>query len=213
MNTTAGFSIVTYTGNGLTSQTVGHGLGVAPSLVIIKTISAVDDWLVYSSDLGVNKYLFLDTTAAAATAIGYFIGMSSSGIGLGYGASNINGSGRTFVAYCFAAVAGYSAFGSYTGNGSTDGPFVFTGHRPRYVLLKRTDTTSDWVVFDTSRDPYNVAVERLYPDLSNAEGVSGNILDFLSNGFKLRSANWNVSAGTYIYAAFAENPFNIARAR
>jgi hypothetical protein len=123
----------------------------------------------------------------------------------------------TAVAYCFAAVAGYSAFGSYTGNGSTDGPFVFTGFRPKFVLVKRTDSTSNWFIHDTARDTYNVSSANLYAELSNAEdtGPAGN-MDFLSNGFKSRTgggSNPNVSGATYIYAAFAETPFSKALAR
>jgi hypothetical protein len=212
-NTTAGFSVVTYTGNGSASQTVGHGLGVAPSLVIFKVRSTTDDWLVYSSTLGANSYLVLDSTAAAGTAAGYFSGMTSSVIGLGYGASSINGSGRTFVAYCWAQVAGYSKFGSYTGNASADGPFVYLGFRPRYVMIKNTSTTSDWYIIDTSRNPYNAPALALYADSSTAE-VSSTWWDILSNGFKLRNsaASINGSGNTLIYAAFAENPFKYANA-
>jgi hypothetical protein len=129
--------------------------------------------------------------------------------------ANINA--NNYVAYCFAAVAGYSAFGSYTGNGSADGPFVFTGFRPKFVLVKRTDSTSNWFIHDTARDTYNVSSANLYAELSNAEdtGPAGN-MDFLSNGFKSRTgggSNPNVSGGTYIYAAFAEVPFKYALGR
>ena len=118
------------------------------------------------------------------------------------------------VIYAFAPVAGYSSFGSYTGNGSADGPFVFTNHRPRWILLKRTDTTSNWTIIDTAREGYNVDNDPLYPNLSNAEGTT-DLADILSNGFKLRSADAsvNANAGTYIYASFAEQPFQYSRAR
>jgi hypothetical protein len=127
----------------------------------------------------------------------------------------VNSSAGTFVAYCFAAVDGYSAFGSYTGNGSTDGAFSYVGFRPRWVMIKRTDTTGNWFMYDTSRDTYNVTIQELYANLSNAEAAGTTDLDILSNGFKLRasSAGINASGGTYIYAAFAENPFRISRAR
>ena len=128
--------------------------------------------------------------------------------------STYAGAGDT-VAYCFAPVAGYSAFGSYTGNGSTDGPFVYTGFRPRFVLFKRTDSVSsgDWVVYDSARDPYNVCQNYLLPNSSGAEAVFANV-DYLSNGFKLKSTgSINTSGGTWIYAAFAESPFQYARAR
>ena len=215
-NTTAGFSVVTYTGNGSASQTAGHGLGVAPSLVIFKVRSTTDDWLVYSSTLGANSYLVLDTTAAAGTASGYFSGMTSSVIGLGYGASSINGSGRTFVAYCFAPVAGYSAFGSYTGNGSADGPFVYTNFRPRFLMIKKSSAAQSWQLHDTSRNPYNSADNYLEANTSDAEAADVvPALDILSNGFKLRTSNttWNASGDTYIYYAVAENPFAYSNAR
>jgi hypothetical protein len=126
-----------------------------------------------------------------------------------------NGSGNLEVAYCFAAVAGYSAFGKYTGNGSTDGPFVYLGFRPRFVLVKRTDAADNWLIWDSSRSTYNVVGNMLFPDSSSAEATGGSYIDFTSNGFKLRDTNTgrNASGGTYIYAAFAENPFNISRAR
>jgi len=125
----------------------------------------------------------------------------------------VNSSGGNYVAYCWAAIAGYSAFGSYTGNGSTDGPFIYCGFRPRFVLFKCSSTSQDWVIYDTSRDTYNAVSNYLLPDSSAAEGVYANA-DFLSNGFKLRNtASLNYSGYTYIYAAFAENPFRNALAR
>jgi hypothetical protein len=133
--------------------------------------------------------------------------------------SEVNASGGTFVAYAFAPIAGYSAFGSYTGNGSTDGPFVFTGFRPRFILVKKSSGTSNWSILDTARDTYNVTDNPLLPNLSNAESTStstsGAIADILSNGFKARgnSGDVNDSGATYIYAAFAENPFKFSLAR
>jgi hypothetical protein len=211
-----GFSVVTYTGNGSASQTAGHGLGVAPSFVIFKTRSTADDWLVYSSTLGASKYLILDSTAAAGTAAGYFSGMTSSVIGLGYGASSINGSGRTFVAYAFAEVAGYSKFGSYTANGSADGPFVYCGFRPRFILVKdATASNGNWNIVDTARSTYNLSTGRLIPNATDIENT-GLSVDVLSNGFKVRVAvsDWGVTSGnTIIFAAFAENPFKNSLAR
>ena len=128
----------------------------------------------------------------------------------------VNGSGRTNVAYCFAAVAGYSAFGSYTGNGSNDGPFCYTGFQPRYLLIKRTDAANNWVIQDTSRSPYNVSQNNLYADTSGAEAsYAAELTDILSNGFKQRGTgvSMNASGGTYIYAAFASNPLKFSNAR
>jgi len=213
-NTTAGFSVVTYTGTGA-NATVGHGLGVAPSMVITKSRSlAGSHWTVYHISLGNTGALLLDTTASTYTSSTYWNSTSPTSSVFSVGVDGgVNNSGSTFVAYCWAAVAGYSAFGSYTGNGSTDGPFVYTGFRPRYVLIKRTDSTSDWYIWDTSRDTYNVEAATLLADTSGAE-TSATSIDGLSNGFKCRSATVvNASGGTYIYAAFAESPFQSARAR
>ena len=218
-NTTSGFSVVTYTGNATSGATIGHGLGVTPSMVIIKSRSAVGSWSVYHQTVGTDNYLLLNSTAASGPASGW-ISVSSSTIGNPtYYSTSINDSGVTYVAYCFTQIAGFSAFGSYTGNGSTDGPFVYTGFRPRYVLIKRTDasTGADWFTYDTSRNPYNTANLLLFSNLSDAEAASGgsSYLDILSNGFKARgnSNGINASAATYIYAAFAENPFKNALAR
>ena len=210
-NASAGFSIVTV--DNVTNGTFGHGLGVAPAFAVVKSRSATGGWAVYHSSLGATKYLFLHTTDAATTSSGPFANTAptSSVISLG---SWYTGGTLDVVAYCFAPVESYSAFGSYIGNGSTDGPFVFTNHRPRWILLKRTDTTSNWTIIDTAREGYNVDNDPLYPNLSNAEGTT-DLADILSNGFKLRStdASVNANSGTYIYASFAEQPFSLARAR
>jgi hypothetical protein len=215
-NTTSGFSIVTYTGNG-TASTVGHGLGVAPSMVIVKQRSASgNNWGVYHASPGATKYLELNTTIAATTGGTPWNNTepTSTVFTVGnWGAVNANGS--TYVAYCFAPVAGYSAFGSYTGNGSSDGPFIFTGFRPRYLLIKdTTGATNYWVVLDTSRSPYNAAALGLYPNTSDADDAF-TYADILSNGFKIRnsSGNTNTSSSIYIYAAFAEFPFKYSVAR
>lgn len=216
-NTTAGFSIVTYTGNGTSGATFGHGLGVAPSFVIFKSRSAAATyWLVYSSTIGNASYLSLQTTDAAVAGTTTFLNSTtptSSLITLGNGGS-INSNGATYVAYCWTPIAGFSAFGSYTGNGSADGPFIYTGFRPKYVLWKVTSTTGNWVVADSSRDLYNPESNYLIPNTSGAEG-SATLMDFLSNGFKLRTAGGgtNGSGENIIYAAFAETPFKYANAR
>jgi hypothetical protein len=219
-NTTAGFAVVTYTGTN-TAATVGHGLGVVPSMIIVKQRnSAVENWLTYHSSLTnpTTSYLYLNSTAAQATTASYWNGGPTSSV-FGIGAfSGINASAGTYVAYVFAAVAGYSAFGSYTGNGSTDGPFVYTGFRPRFILIKcSSNSTSStvWTIFDTSRSPYNASVNELYPNLNAVEGVDSSGIDILSNGFKPKrnSEYANLSGWTYIYYAVAENPFKYANAR
>ena len=215
-NTTSGFSIATFTTpSSFTNATVGHGLGVAPSMIIVKR-RTTGDWITWHTSLGTNGYVTLNTTSASSSNSGSFNGTSSTTWTLG---SNAwwQASASDWVAYCFAPVAGYSAFGSYTGNGSTDGTFVYTGFRPRFIMIKRTDTTSNWVVWDTARDTYNAGGLGLYPNLSAAEDDyrSSNPDDILSNGFKPRAnyANVNASGGTYVYAAFAETPFKYALAR
>jgi hypothetical protein len=218
-NTTAGFSVVTYTGSNVTS-TVGHGLGVAPSFIIAKIRTTTDVWVCYHASLGKDSYLILNQTDAAGTLTNYWgvsaptssvYGVTGSG-GVGY--SNNRGN---VVAYCFAAIAGYSAFGSYTGNGSTDGPFVYCGFRPRFILIKGSSFVSNWFIEDSSRNGYNVnSGVALRPNLNNAEdGTTTYDLDILSNGFKLKSSSGdsNSSGATFIYAAFAENPFQNALAR
>lgn len=215
-NTTSGFSIVTYTGTGA-NATVGHGLGVAPSMVIVKNrTDGTRDWLVYHASVGNTAAVFLNLTNASTTNSAYWNNTSptSSVFSLGNSSAG-NGSTNNLVAYCFAPVAGYSAFGSYTGNGSTDGPFVYTGFRPEFVMVKRTDVADEWYINDAVRNPSNVAGLTLRPNTSAAEANYAPTIDMLSNGFKVRQsgAGYNASGGTYIYACFAENPFKYSLAR
>jgi hypothetical protein len=194
---------------------VGHGLGVAPSMVIVKVRSTTDGWFVYNKEIGNTKYLRLNTTDAAATFNLWQSTNPTSSVFSIATDPTVNGNGNTYVAYCFAPIAGYSAFGSYTGNGSTDGPFVFTGFRPAYVMVKRTDSTGEWGIHDSIRDPNNVVSKVLLAENSQAELDGFIFYDFVSNGFKLRNsnANRNASGGTYIYMAFASNPFKYSLAR
>jgi len=215
---TQGFSVVTYTGTGA-NATVGHGLGVAPSMIIVKKRSGTDSWAVYNSNLTSAAYaLILNSTSAQQSIPTYWNSTApTSSVFTVSTDSAVNASTSTYVAYCFAAVAGYSAFGSYTGNGSTDGPFVYLGFRPRFVMIKETTaaSTSDWVMHDTSRAQYNADDYRLLANSSGAELNTGFPIDELSNGFKVRNTGngTNRSAGTYIYMAFAESPFKTSLAR
>ncbi len=221
-NTTAGFSIVTYTGTG-SNATVGHGLGVAPSMVIVKNRGGSYSWLVYHKFMATSSpatwYMSLNSTAAASNGSNVWINDPTSTVFTVSGSfPEVNGSANTYVAYCFTPIAGYSAFGSYTGNGSTDGPFVFTGFRPRFILVKRTDTSGlNWRITDTSRSTYNKTIGMLEPSSSAAEYTdSGNQdFDIVSNGFKIRNdaIGVNASGGTYIYACFAEVPYKFSNAR
>jgi hypothetical protein len=176
------------------------------------------NWHVYHSSVSTDtsKYLILNSTNALNTYSNVWGAAlpTSTVFGLGVGASIV--ANADAVALCFTPVAGYSAFGSYTGNGSADGPFVFTGMRPRWVLIKVTNTTDSWLLYDSARSTYNVVDDFLQPNNSEAEATgNSNALDFLSNGFKLKGsvAGTNGNNNTYIYAAFAEHPFQTARAR
>jgi hypothetical protein len=214
-NASAGFSVVTFTSSSSVS-TVGHGLGVTPYLIITKNRSVSNTWWTYHNAIGNTKAMRLDTTAAETTISSTWNNTSPTStvftVGGEWGNSN------NIVAYCFAPVAGYSAYGSYTGNGSADGPFIFTNFRPKLLLIKSSTTVRDWVLYDTSRSTYNTATARLVPNSSSAEGTSANI-DILSNGFKIRSGSGsgfeelNESGATIVYAAWAENPFQSSRAR
>jgi hypothetical protein len=214
-NTTSGFSVVTYTGTG-SAATVGHGLGVAPSWVICKRRNSTGGWPIFVRALNNNaQYMTLNTTDGANTDSTVFNNTAPTSSVFSLGTDTFaNANGGTYVAYCFAAVAGYSSFGRYTGTGSSDGAFVYTGFRPRYVMFMRTDTTGGAAMVDSSRDPFNVAGQMLYAYGTDAEGTNP-YCDLVSNGFKVRGTSlfMNASGGTYIYMAFAESPFNYANAR
>ena len=214
-NTTTGFSVVRVA-NPTSTQTRVHGLNKKPDLIICKSTGSSDSWHTYHSSLGYTKYINLNSTAGqfSSDQFGsqeptstYFYVKSNT-------ASGANKSGG-MIYYIWTAVEGYSAFGTYTGNGSADGPFVYTGFRPAFVIRKRTDTSGGgWYLIDTARDTYNVADTFLDAADTDAD-ASGTGLDILSNGFKLRNgdAGTNANGGTYIYMAWAENPFKTARAR
>ena len=228
VNASAGFSVVTYTGNSTdnTNYTVGHGLGVKPGLVIIKNrdwAASTGAWAVWHQSQATSLG-FLNTTGAFdANDFDYFLGdveptssvftiRSDTAVSAANRYRTNGGGSYKYVAYCWTPIAGFSAFGSYTGNGSADGPFVYTGFKPRYVMFKRTDSAASWIIRDTARDPYNVSLTSLYANLSDADDTSGGSaygVDILSNGFKLRGSGGglNASGGTFIYAAFSSNPF------
>jgi hypothetical protein len=214
-NPSAGFSIVTYSGDSSTSGSVGHGLGVTPSMVIIKARNAGKDWKVAHVSLPAQYMLSLNQTYAQGIAS--WDGVTSTVFKPArVGDTYNNTSGENYVAYCFAPVSGYSSFGSYVGNGSgTDNAFVFTGFRPKWVMIKSTGSGS-WPIMDSARDTYNATGLYLWSDLSNAEADNRSAypIDFLSNGFKIRNSAIGASSTTYIYAAFAESPMDLnARAR
>jgi hypothetical protein len=220
-NTTSGFSQVYWTGTAA-NGTLGHGLGIAPKFIITKCRGASTDWGVYHTSIGNTKALFLNRAIAADTSISYWNNTSPTSTVFSVGYGNDVNAATAMVAFCWAEIAGFSKFGSYTGNGSTDGNFVYLGFRPKFILFKNTSIAEGWQIRDTSRDTYNASQYELFPYSTSAEINSSarsptTYLDILSNGFKLRSNNAELNNGTgtnvYIYAAFAENPFKNALAR
>ena len=210
VNTDAGFSIVTYTGTG-SGNTIGHGLGTTPGWIIARVRSTTNNWGVWHQDLGgANKYLKLNTTDSTITATDIWNNTLPTSTVFSTGAAGTtNDSGATYVAYCFAEKKGYSKFGSYTGNGNADGPFVYTGFKPAWLMIKSSGSAGDnWVICDNKRDTFNVMENILLPNATSAE-FDETSFDFLSNGFKLRqnAATYNDSGDTFIYMAFAEHPF------
>ena len=206
-STTSGFSISTYTGTGA-NATIGHGLGVAPQVVIYKRTNTTGNWFMYNKNIGNTKYLNLDATSAVQTYNVFQNTDPSSTLLYVSGDSGANASSGTYVAYCFAEKQGFSKFGSYTGNGNADGTFIYTGFKPAFILIKQSSASGrNWEIYDSKRIGYNVANYRLPPNTAGAEETNVNI-DILSNGFKARStdADLNASGATYIYMAFAEAP-------
>ena len=222
-NTTAGFSISTFTTPTSGAFTFGHGLGVKPAFFIVKTKDTAGwNWSCWHQSLSsdTTSVLILNSTAAVSNAFNIWGASGSNTTVIGVTAANAVAASSACVAYCWAPVAGYSAFGSYTGNGSADGPFIYTGFRPRWLMIKRTDYVAgygDWYIWDSARNIYNSTNSPLSPDTSAIENANNSSLafDMVSNGFKLRSLyqDINNSGTTYIYAAFAENPLKYSNAR
>ena len=207
-NQDAGFSIVTYLSNGnVANQTLGHGLGVAPDVIISKRRGATTNWPVYHKSLGVGSIIYLDLNNAASTSSPPYKDTPTSTV---FSTQNQFQASDNFVSYCFAEKQGYSKFGSYVGNGNADGPFVYTGFKPAFIMVKSISATGSWRIWDSARDPFNDANNTVHADLNTAENAHGSDgADILSNGFKARdTGSWhNASGVSYIYMAFAENPF------
>jgi hypothetical protein len=215
-NTTSGFSVVTYTGNGTAGATIGHGLGVAPKMIIVKNRTTGGyNWPVYQSALSSGYIALLNTSDAQFAFAAFPSAPTSSVFSIGsWGGVNTNTD--TYVAYCFAEVSGYSKIGSYTGNGSGTGPFIYTGFRPAFVLVKNTTSSGpQWWILDNKRNVYNPEDLALAPSLSLAEQTIPTCLNFLSNGFQVTTTNgdFNTSGSNYIFMAIAENPFKYSLAR
>ena len=210
VNTTAGFSISKFTGTGA-NATVGHGLGAVPKMIIVKNLIDTEPWIVYHAGIDATApqdyHLRLNTTDARINEAPIWNDTAPTSSVFSLGSSGApNGSGDATIAYCFADVPGYSKFGSYTGNGNSDGAFVYTGFKPAFLMVKRTDSSGSWFMFDNKRDGYNSENHRLIADASDTEADPGE-MELLSNGFKCRNTFGSVNhAETYIYMAFAEAP-------
>ena len=208
VNTTSGFSIIKYTGNGTAGHTIPHHLGVVPKMIIVKSISATQSWIVLPPTAdGYNKDMKLEDTSAlgnsdvwnntAPTSTVFSVGSNT----------NMNDNNATFISYSFSEKKGFSKMGSYTGNGNADGTFIYTGFAPAFFMLKRTDGTNSWRMWDNKRDPFNVRDTSINANENGAEYTDASVyMDFLSNGVKFRTTGDNVSGGNYIYMAFAEAP-------
>ena len=208
VNTTAGFSISKYTGTGA-NATVGHGLGVAPKMIITKCTGNTQQWAVYHSSLGATKFLRLNTDIAAATSSARWNDTAPTNSVFSVGTDGeTNENGQPMIAYCFAEKTGYSKFGSYTGNGTTDNAFIYTGFKPRFFMTKRYSDTARWCMWDAARDPDNPMAGLIYANESSAEGTySTGYLDFCSNGIKIRDGNskWGADGSNYVYMAFGQS--------
>ena len=205
-DTTAGFSIVTFTGTG-SAGTIAHGLGSTPQVIITKDRGATENWIMHHHTLGATFIMRMDDTAAKVDAASYNDTLPTSTVFSVDDGGN-NQSGNTYVSYCFAEKQGYSKFGKYNGNNNADGVFIYTGFKPAFLILKNIDDVIDWYMFDNKRDTDNVVQNILHPNKNNAASDSA-VCDFLSNGFKFRTADnaWNGASDNYIYMAFAESPF------
>ena len=205
-NTTAGFSIVSYTGNGTTGATIGHGLGKIPTMMIVKNLNRVSEWTVYHKDIGNTHYLELNSTIAKADYDIWHDTTPTANVFYARGHERVNYSGDSYIAYIFTDIQGYSKFGSYVGNSNADGPFVYTGFKPAFVLLKSSTSVEEWAMFDNKRLGYNPDNNALIASSSSAEATDNDI-DLLSNGFKLRrnTGYINDNGKTYIYMAFGQS--------
>jgi len=216
-NTESGFSVGTFVGNQTSGATVGHGLSQAPEMLIIRDRPTANDWPVYHASVGATAFLKLNATNVQATDSGLWNNTAPTASVFTLGSSNLaNNNTKSHVFYAFHSVDGFSKLGSYTGNGSADGPFVYTGFRPAFVIIKNADFGEIWPMFDDKRDADNQVENPVYANLSGSEGTSSSRgLDFLSNGFKIRGTDTSVnrSGDTHIYMAFAENPFKYSNAR
>ena len=208
VNTASGFSIVKVLKSSSAVATIGHGLGVTPKMFIVKSIDAGNNWQVYHEATGATKALYLNGSGVPVTTSGFFNNTAPTSTVLTLGSDGAF-TGNTMIIYCFADVQGFSKMGSYTGNGNADGSFIYTGFKPAFVIIKESNGTNSWQMWDNKTSPYNLANAYLQPNTTSAEISGNNQIDILSNGIKLRSSNTanNGSGQSFIFMAFAEEPF------
>jgi hypothetical protein len=207
INTTSGFGVYAFTGNGVAGATIAHGLGTKPGLIIVKELGTAGTWIVQHQSLGATKCIFLNTTSGQDDDVTRWNDTEPTSTLFSLGSDGeVNGNTQTYIAYVWAGVKGYSKFSSFIGNGNADGAFVYTGFRPAFVIIKRYNTSGNWTLWDDKRLGYNVANNELQPNLNAVEDTSSHRVDLLSNGFKLRNSSPSVNDGSYIYMAFAEFP-------
>ena len=209
VNTTSGFSIIKYLGNGSSGHTIPHHLSAVPQFIVVKSLDRGTNWITYQAPLGAGKFLRLNQTNAESTSSSRWNDTTPTSTVFTVGNDgDLNNNDEDYIAYIIANVQGYSKIGNYTGNGNADGPFTYLGFKPAFIMIKRTDVAKNWYINDNLRDGYNNDNPYLSPNLTAAE-TGGTEIDLLSNGFKITASGTghNQSGGTYIYMAFAENPF------
>ena len=216
-STTSGFSIVSYSGNDTSGATVGHGLGADLKMIILKDRGVAENWCIFHEELGPTKFVYFTTDAPFTASNRWNDTSPTSSIFTLGDETQVNGPSRNYIAYCFAEVEGFSRISSYVGNGDANGPYVYTGFRPAFIIFKNISASSQsWEIFDNKRDGFNDANRRLYPNASDAEPSASNRVRLLSNGFKIVTSGGthvNGNGNTIIYMAFAEQPFKTANAR
>ena len=210
VSTTSGFSIINYIGNGTAGHTIPHNLNAVPKMIFVKNMVSAANWQVYNSGVGATKFLILNNTDSSSISPDRWNDTTPTSTVFTLGSDgDVNTNGTNYIAYCFADKIGYSKFDIYKGNGNADGPFIYTGFKPAFVMFKSAiDETKNWSIRDNKRDPFNASNTNLFANLDGGDS-SSNDIDFLSNGIKLRNTggSWNTNTATYIYMAFAENPF------
>jgi hypothetical protein len=207
VNTTSGFSMIEYTGNGVTGATIAHGLGKIPTMMIVKNLNRISEWTVYHKDIGNTHYLELNSTIAKADYNIWDDKTPTANVYYARSHERVNYNGDSYIAFFFTDIEGYSKMGGYVGNGNTNGPFVYTGFRPTFIMTKASSGTGDWYIHDDKRDGYNSVNDYLKANAQDIESVDDPRIDLFSNGFKFRTTHstQNASGTSYVYQAFGQS--------